>query len=191
MCSFVPLQFLFPFFFLFPLYLNFTSAGRTQYIHTSNKRLYKANSKNQQHIRDEDQQKRDTYLIMATYVLPTTVYQPPPQVRREARVTLIEDELQINIPPYHYPSKLMITSPMSDDMPTPRGLAATITPATDATSVVSSMWSHRSSNSSFDSLYDLTDSEGEEVPLKLSASVKKHVVDKERSRYPLSCHTFS
>ncbi|THX14387.1 hypothetical protein D6D13_03337 [Aureobasidium pullulans] len=121
---------------------------------------------------------------MATYVLPTTVYQPPPQVRREARVTLIEDELQVNIPPYHYPSKLMITSPMSDDMPTPRGLAATITPATDATSVVSSMWSHRSSNSSFDSLYDLTDSEGEEVPLKLSASVKKHVVDKERSRYP-------
>ncbi|KAI5209168.1 hypothetical protein E4T39_01075 [Aureobasidium subglaciale] len=69
-------------------------------------------------------------------------------------------------------------------MPTPRGLASTITPATDATSVVSSMWSHRGSNSTFDSLYDLTDSEGEEVPLKLSASVKKHVGDKERSRYP-------
>ncbi|KAG9848959.1 hypothetical protein KCU98_g5097, partial [Aureobasidium melanogenum] len=121
---------------------------------------------------------------MATYVLPTTVYQPPPQVRREARVTLIEDEVQVNIPSYRYPAKLMITSPMSDDVRTPRGLAATITPATDATSDVSSMWSQRSSKSSFDSLYDVTDSEGEEVPLKLSASVKKHVVDKERSKYP-------
>ncbi|KAI5276172.1 hypothetical protein E4T47_00904 [Aureobasidium subglaciale] len=105
-------------------------------------------------------------------------------VRREARVTLIEDELQVNIPSYHYPSKLLITSPPPDDMPTPRGLATTITPATDATSVVSSMWSFRGSNSTFDSLYDLTDSEGEEVPLKLSASVKKHVGEKERSRYP-------
>ncbi|CAD0097217.1 unnamed protein product [Aureobasidium mustum] len=121
---------------------------------------------------------------MATYVLPTTVYQPPPQVRREARVTLIEDEVQVNIPSYHHPAKLTITSPMSDDVLTPRGLAATITPATDATSEVSSMWSQRSSKSSFDSLYDLTDSEGEEVPLKLSASVKKHVSDKERSKYP-------
>jgi SAM-dependent methyltransferase len=78
----------------------------------------------------------------------------------------------------------MITSPMADDVPTPRALAANITPATDATSVVSSMWSQRSSKSSFDSLYDLTDSEGEEVPLKLSASVKKHVGNQERSRYP-------
>ncbi|KAI4726492.1 hypothetical protein E4T49_05721 [Aureobasidium sp. EXF-10728] len=121
---------------------------------------------------------------MATYVLPTTVYQPPPQVRREARVTLIEDEIQVNVPSFRYPSKLMITSPMSDDVPTPRAFAANITPATDATSVVSSMWSQRSSKSSFDSLYDLTDSEGEEVPLKLSASVKKHVGERERSRYP-------
>lgn len=121
---------------------------------------------------------------MATYILPTTVHQPPPQVRREARVTLIEDEVQVNIPSYNHPAKLTITSPMSDDVPTPRGLVATITPATDATSEVSSMWSQRSSKSSFDSLYDLTDSEGEEVPLKLSASVKKHVVDKERSKYP-------
>lgn len=121
---------------------------------------------------------------MAKYILPTTVYQPPPQVRREARVTLIEDEVQVNIPSYRYPAKLTITSPMPDDVPTPRGLAATITPATDATSEVSSMWSQRDSKSSFDSLYDVTDSEGEEVPLKLSASVKKHVVDKERSKYP-------
>lgn len=121
---------------------------------------------------------------MATYVLPMTVYQPPPQVRREARVTLIEDEVQVNIPSYLYPAKLTITPPISDDVPTPRGLAATITPATDATSDASSMWSQRSSKSSFDSLYDLTDSEGEEVPLKLSASVKKHMVDKERSKYP-------
>ncbi|KEQ62002.1 uncharacterized protein M437DRAFT_50737 [Aureobasidium melanogenum CBS 110374] len=121
---------------------------------------------------------------MAKYILPTTVYQPPPQVRREARVTLIEDEVQVNIPSYHYPAKLTITSSMPDDVPTPRGLAATITPATDATSEVSSMWSQRNSKSSFDSLYDVTDSEGEEVPLKLSASVKKHVVDKERSKYP-------
>lgn len=120
---------------------------------------------------------------MATYVLPTTVYQPPLQARREARVTLIEDEVQINLTSYQYPSKLMITSPMPDDVPTPRPLAATITPATDATSEASSMWS-RDSKSSFDSLYDLTDSEGEEVPLKLSASVKKHVGNQERSRYP-------
>lgn len=121
---------------------------------------------------------------MATYVLPTTVYQPPLQVRREARVTLIEDEVQINVTSYRYPSKLMITSPMADEVFTPRPLAATITPATDATSVVSSMWSQRNSKSSFDSLYDLTDSEGEEVPLALSASVKKHVGNQERSRYP-------
>lgn len=120
---------------------------------------------------------------MTAYVLPTTVYQPPPQVRREARVTLIEDELQVNIPSFHMPSKLTITSPLADDVPTPRAVPATNTPATDATSVVSSMWSDRSSKSSYDSLYDVTDSEGEEVPLKLSASVKKHV-DKERSRYP-------
>lgn len=121
---------------------------------------------------------------MAAYVLPTTVYQAPPQVQREARVTLIEDEIQVNIPSYRYPSKLMITSPLADDVPTPRGVAANCTPATDATSDASSMWSLRSSQSSYDSLYDVTDeSEGEEVPLKLSASVKKHV-DKERSRCP-------
>jgi SAM-dependent methyltransferase len=125
-----------------------------------------------------------TYLIMATYILPTTIYQPPLQIRREARVTLIEDEVQINITSYRYPSKLMITSPMADDVPTPRALPANITPATDATSVVSSMWSQRNSKSSFDSLYDLTDSEGEEVPLKLSASVKKHMGESQRSRYP-------
>jgi SAM-dependent methyltransferase len=140
------------------------------------------------HIEQEDVQKQKkintTYLIMATYILPTTIYQPPPQVRREARVTLIEDEVQINITSCRYPSKLMITSPMTDDVPTPRVLATNITPVTDATSAASSMWSQRSSKSSFDSLYDLTDSEGEEVPLKLSASVKKHVDESQRSRYP-------
>jgi SAM-dependent methyltransferase len=139
------------------------------------------------HIEQEDPQKQKintTYLIMATYILPTTIYQPPLQARREARITLIEDEVQTNITSYRYPSKLMITSPMADIVPTPRAIPANITPATDATSVVSSMWSQRNSKSSFDSLYDITDSEGEEVPLKLSASVKKHMGESQRSRYP-------
>ncbi|GAB7356177.1 hypothetical protein MBLNU459_g6766t2 [Dothideomycetes sp. NU459] len=63
--------------------------------------------------------------------------------------------------------------------------AITITPSSDATSDASSMWSHRSSRSSYDDLYDITEDETEEVPLKLSASVKKQAkAEKEKSRYP-------
>lgn len=48
------------------------------------------------------------------------------------------------------------------------------------------MWSHRSSASSFDDLYDVTDDDSvAEVPIKLSASVKRQAREsKERSRFP-------
>ncbi|KAF1347102.1 hypothetical protein BDV97DRAFT_300525 [Delphinella strobiligena] len=47
------------------------------------------------------------------------------------------------------------------------------------------MWSQRSSQSSFDELYDVTDDDFEEVPIRLSASVKRQAREsKERTRYP-------
>ncbi|KAJ9623638.1 hypothetical protein H2203_005900 [Taxawa tesnikishii (nom. ined.)] len=126
---------------------------------------------------------------MSAMLLPSTVYSPQPPVRRETRNTIIENEPQIGLRRAAPRAKLTITSSMHDDFPTPKAseqAARMGTPDSDASSDVSSMWSNRSSRSSYDDLYDITDDEsaGEEIPLKLSASVKKQVRDSGRSRYP-------
>lgn len=113
--------------------------------------------------------------------LPSTVYNPFPQARREARITLIENEPQTNMPLLRACTKLTTTSLPNDHGATKK--ATTTTPSSDATSDASSMWSHRSSRTSYDELYDITEDESEEVPLKLSASVKKQA-EKEKTRYP-------
>lgn len=94
---------------------------------------------------------------------------------------------------------------MSDDFPTPRGQAPSTSRSTDgdlptprasppredgtlSDKAVSespassdtesdhgSMWSKGSSRSDYDELYDITDSDGEELPIKLSGSVKKRM----------------
>ncbi|KAK4971149.1 hypothetical protein LTR66_011503 [Elasticomyces elasticus] len=74
---------------------------------------------------------------------------------------------------------------MSDDFPTPRAIETFVaaSPSSDASSEISSIWSKRSSRSDYDELYDLTDDESVEVPLKCSDSVKKRA-ESRRSRYP-------
>lgn len=87
---------------------------------------------------------------------------------------------------------------MSDDFPTPKAVPPTASsmstlcfpvehrPASPASSDTqsdrSSLWSKRSSNTDFDEMYDLSPSESEDVPIKLSSSVKRRVAA--TRRYP-------
>ncbi|KAF7186811.1 hypothetical protein HII31_11771 [Pseudocercospora fuligena] len=112
------------------------------------------------------------------------------------RNTVIEDAPQVSLrraPPQRLQARNQVASPLSDDFPTPKA-SATYTivesspslssSSTDSDSDQSSLWSKRSSQS-FDELYDITESESEEVPIKLSTSVKRRVGKKEtKSRFP-------
>lgn len=115
------------------------------------------------------------------------------------RNTVIEDAPQVSLrraqPPRKLQPQQQVTSPFSDDFPTPRANAsyqlhdlADGSPnpsSSDSESEQSSLWSKRSSNNSFDELYDVSESESEEVPIKLSTSVKKRIGSKDvKSRYP-------
>ena len=74
-----------------------------------------------------------------------------------------------------------LTGPLTPDLPTPRPNPNTnrvpSPVSSDSPSDDSSTWSHRSSRSDFDELYDVTDSEDSDTdwPLHLSDSVKRHV----------------
>ena len=101
---------------------------------------------------------------------------------KQDRITLIEDVPQAQFLPNTNRTKLTIPSFHGDSA---LQHALTGTPASDQTSDASSLWSNRSSQSSLDSLYDVTDNEVEEVPIKLSASIKRHTKPTgERSRFP-------
>ena len=117
----------------------------------------------------------------------------PHALRAEERHTLIEDMPQISVRkagPQNL-TKPTITSPLSDDFPTPRenllnvpieDVAVSPT-SSDTLSDDSSLFSKRSSRSDFDDLYDITESESEgDVQIKLSSSLKRQVA--RRSRYP-------
>lgn len=115
--------------------------------------------------------------------------------RIETRNTVIEDAPQISVrraPPQMPRDRLNITSPMSEDFPTPKANTSCAPveniPASPASSDTqsdhSSTWSKRSSKSDFDEMYDLTDSDGEELPFKLSGSVKRRVANSKPNRYP-------
>lgn len=135
----------------------------------------------------------------ATLQLLPSTYQPAAPVRKAPRNTVIEDAPQVSLrraaPPRMAKGSLKITSPMSDDFPTPKGntsyapiqedIEAPSPSSSDTTSERSSLWSKRSSQSDFDELYDLTESESEkeEVPIKLSSSIKKRMGGG-RTRYP-------
>lgn len=123
----------------------------------------------------------------------------PARSSGEFRNTVIEDEPQVSLRRAHPPQKLqsqqLVTSPFSDDFPTPRANTsyqlhdvAEGSPnpsSSDSESDQSSLWSKRSSNNSFDELYDVSESDSEEVPIKLSSSVKKRIGGKDtKSRYP-------
>ncbi|QIW96915.1 hypothetical protein AMS68_002433 [Peltaster fructicola] len=131
---------------------------------------------------------------MAALQLPATTFKPEPVRRQQPRNTFIEDAPQVSVrraPPQMPVNKKNVTSPMSDNFPTPRATPATATsmmtlcfpledrptsPASSDTQSHSddgSLWSKRSSNTSFDSMYDL--SETEDVQIKLSTSVKRRV----------------
>lgn len=132
---------------------------------------------------------------MANIMLPATVFKPSGPVRSNLRNTVIEDAPQVSVrraPPQKLQERPKIISPMSDDFPTPRANTTYVpvqsipeSPASsDTQSDRESIWSKRSSSSEFDEMYDVSESETEELPLKLSASVKRHVNSSGRTRYP-------
>ena len=107
---------------------------------------------------------------------------------------MIEDAPQVSLrraPPQRLQARVQVISPMSDDFPTPKAATSCLTienspnlSSSDSESDQSSMWSKRSSES-FDEMYDITESESEEVPIKLSQSVKRRVGKKDvKSRFP-------
>ncbi|KAI7093172.1 hypothetical protein KC352_g39967, partial [Hortaea werneckii] len=132
---------------------------------------------------------------MSSANLPTTTFDASTAAHSNLRDTVIEDCPQISVrraaPPQRLPERPKIISPMSDDFPTPRAnlnyAPIEYTPESPASSDTQSdhesIWSKASPKSDFDELYDVTDSESEELPLKLSASVKRRV-DGGKSRFP-------
>lgn len=134
-------------------------------------------------------------------VLRPVAFIPAAPVRSSGsfRNTVIEDEPQVSLRRAQPPQKLQpqhqVTSPFSDDFPTPRANTSySLHDSTEGSpnpsssgseSEQSSLWSQRSSNNSFDELYDVSESESEEVPIKLSTSVKKRIGGNDvKSRYP-------
>jgi SAM-dependent methyltransferase len=124
--------------------------------------------------------------------LPTTTFQQS-DPSKELRNTVIEDAPQVSVrraAPGKLQPRPRITSSMSDDFPTPkpnpvfaRVQAIPESPASsDTQSDRDSLWSKGSSHSDFDEMYDVSDSEADDLPIKLSNSVKKHV--NSRPRYP-------
>jgi len=131
---------------------------------------------------------------MASSLLSTTYNPSAPDRKHAPRDTLIEDMPQVSIrraPPHKLQDRPPVISPMSDDFPTPRGNTSYIpvqaipqSPASsDTQSDRDSLWSKRSSASEFDEMYDVTESESEDLPIKLSHSLKKRV-DHGKGRYP-------
>ncbi|SMQ46500.1 unnamed protein product [Zymoseptoria tritici ST99CH_1A5] len=136
---------------------------------------------------------------MSPTTLRAIAFQPSAQDRSTQgfRNTLIEDEPQISLQrarPQDLKEQYLVTSPFSEDFPTPRAIPSSAlseiiegspNPSSSGSeSDQSSMWSKRSSHS-FDELYDISESESEEVAIKLSSSVKKRVGNKtQKSRYP-------
>ncbi|PPJ53550.1 hypothetical protein CBER1_00374 [Cercospora berteroae] len=131
-----------------------------------------------------------------TTFLQPVAFMPPAPARKVngMRNTVIEDEFQVSVrraPPQKLQARVQIVSPMSDDFPTPRAISSCTTvesspnlSSSDSESDQSSLWSKRSSES-YDELYDITESESEEVPIKLSTSVKRRVGKKDqKSRFP-------
>lgn len=108
------------------------------------------------------------------------------------RNTLIEDVPQVSIrraPPDKLPPRQHVSSPLSDDFPTPRANvdystadALAVSPSSsDTESDQQSLWSKRSSSSEFDDMYDVTESESEgDVPIKLSSSIKKQMATRHK-----------
>lgn len=141
---------------------------------------------------------------MASSTLPSASFKPTSLARRGSmRNTVIEDMPQVSIrrvAPQAPVAKPGVVSPMSDDFPTPRAIPQTASsiatlypplqdiPASPASSDTqsdrNSTWSKRTSGSEFDELYDLSSSENEDFPIKLSSSVKKRVGGAPKSRYP-------
>lgn len=134
---------------------------------------------------------------MESYILPAAAYNPdypgcsylcsPLSDRRQTLNTIIEDSPQ-DTSSYRFSrfaSKSAMLSPVSsDDFPTPR---ASQNPSRITQQVVSPL---AYDPAEFDALYDVSDDDAQEVPLKCSDSVKKHsdsaVRTKRRSRgrYP-------
>ncbi|TKA71438.1 hypothetical protein B0A55_07169 [Friedmanniomyces simplex] len=132
---------------------------------------------------------------MAANILPSSAYQAPALVRGSMRNTMIEDLPQVSVrraPPQKLQERPKIISPMSDDFPTPKANTSYVpvkavpeSPASsDTQSDDDSLWSKRSSNSDFDEMYDISESEVDDLPIKLSTSVKKRVNAGRPARYP-------
>lgn len=137
---------------------------------------------------------QNTTTEIANKMLPATIFNPSAPTRSSLRNTVIEDMPQVSVrraPPQRLLERPKIISPMSDDFPTPRANTAYVpvqaipeSPASsDTQSDRESIWSKRSSSSGFDEMYDISESETEDLPIKLSASVKRRV-GSDRRRYP-------
>ncbi|KAF2088326.1 hypothetical protein K490DRAFT_40002 [Saccharata proteae CBS 121410] len=152
---------------------------------------------------------------MDNFKLPATIYTPvyssrspisSPLDRRVTLNTIIEDEPQLSSPVFfsrdlaQLAVKAAMCSPnYSEDFPTPRAIGQSeasngptepdfsVSPISDVDSEPAA-WKRRHDDD-FDELYDVTDGEAEEVPLKCSNSVKKissarSSARSSRSRYP-------
>ncbi|KAK0805689.1 hypothetical protein LTR91_007302 [Friedmanniomyces endolithicus] len=132
---------------------------------------------------------------MAHNLATSSAYHPPALTRECSRNTMIEDSPQVSVrraPPQKLQERPEVVSPMSDDFPTPKGNTSYVplktvveSPASsDTQSDADSVWSKRSSKSDFDELYDISESEVDDLPFKLSSSVKKRVNPGRPTRYP-------
>ncbi|KAM0715193.1 hypothetical protein Q7P37_009658 [Cladosporium fusiforme] len=138
-----------------------------------------------------------------TTIPPAAFVAPNSERRMSLRNTVIEDMPQVSIrraAPQAPVTKPGVISPLSDDFPTPRAIpqsgnsVATLYPpvndvpaspaSSDTQSDRNSTWSKRSSQSEYDELYDLSSSDNEDFPIKLSSSVKRRVAGPPKSRYP-------
>ncbi|OCK85089.1 hypothetical protein K432DRAFT_343758 [Lepidopterella palustris CBS 459.81] len=154
---------------------------------------------------------------MESAVLPSAAYDPSlpgaahpasPLVRRHQLNTIVEDDSAV--PRYYFqpryssistvsalsPQTAMLSPVYSDDFPTPRAhifnnMRSQNSPPSSAPATITSYptsYRQSSADTEFDDLYDLTEDEAEEVPLKCSDSVKKNLGNSRpssgRSRYP-------
>ncbi|KXT14658.1 hypothetical protein AC579_3670 [Pseudocercospora musae] len=108
----------------------------------------------------------------------------PAREREAYRNTVIEDAPQVSV--LGLQARIQVTSPLSHDFPTPKASAAyTIVHSSPSLSSSSTDSDSDQSSLSFDELYDIAHSGSEEVPIKLSTSVKRRVAKNEtKSPFP-------
>ena len=126
---------------------------------------------------------------MASFTISRNMHKPALQDQRNTLNTVIDDEPQ----DFHFrfnsrqdstTTTVTLGSPMHDDFPTPRGpkdiTAESPSSVGSSTCTSDSEWARSRRSPDFDELYDLSDDDDMEVPLKISNSVKSTLQKKAR-----------